>query len=91
MRADWRKRLLSFQEGDLVYAYLWKEQFPTGTYNKLKLKKIGPCRILKNISDNVYVLELLEDLNFSATFNVLDLYKFEEGTSHSKGEGTNID
>jgi hypothetical protein len=34
-----------FQEGDMLLAYLRKVRYPQGLYNKLKPKKIGPCRI----------------------------------------------
>ena len=81
MRADKKRQLHSFVEGDLLYAHLRKEKFLRGTYNKLKLKKIGPCRILKNILDNGYVLEFPKRTHISSTFNVSNLSKFEEGST----------
>lgn len=56
--------------------YLQKEQFPKGIYQKLKCKKIGPCKILKKINDNAYKVDLPVDGNNFPVFNVSDLYKF---------------
>jgi len=59
-------------------AYLRKERFPTKTYTKMKMKKIGPCKIKRKFSANAYEIELLEGIGISPIFNVTDLYSFRE-------------
>ena len=80
----------NFEVGELVLAHLRKEIFPKRAYNKLKFKKIGPCRVLRKFSANEYEIELPPDIGISPIFNVVDLYKYEDrdtdDTSESKEE-----
>ena len=56
---------------------LRKEIFPTVTYNKLKMNKFGPCKILKkHDSRNAYEVELLDGIHISHIFNISDLTKY---------------
>ena len=50
-----------------------------GTYNKLKMKKFGPCKILrKHDSGNAYEVELPDGIHISPIFNIVDLTKYHD-------------
>lgn len=52
---------------------LRKEHFILGTYFKLKMKKFGPCMIIKKHNlGNSYEVELPTEMNISLVFNILD-------------------
>jgi DNA-binding transcriptional MerR regulator len=75
-RADQHRRQLQFEVGDLILAHLRKERFLIGTYNKLKMKKIEPCRVLKKFGMNAYEIELPDGIKISPIFNISDLYPY---------------
>ena len=80
-RADLKQREVNLEEGDLMMVHLRKERFPRGAYNKLKWKKIGPCKILRKLSSNEYGVELPRYVGIFPIFNVLCLYPYDAGES----------
>jgi hypothetical protein len=55
----------------------------------MKMKKIGPCKILRKFEENAYEIEFPDDVGISPIFNVADLYPYktdEEGGVESQKE-----
>jgi hypothetical protein len=77
-RVDQHHRELQFEVGDQVLAHIRKERFPMGTYKKLKMKKIGPCKILRKFDANAYEIEFPDDVGILPIFNISDLYPYRK-------------
>ena len=86
-QADSRRREKNYEVGDLVLAYLKRDIFPKGEYNKLKMKKIGPYRILRKFSTNDYELEMPTGVGTSPIFNVANIYPYVAGDTGTFTEG----
>jgi hypothetical protein len=74
----------------LILAHLRKERFPRGTYNKLKMKKIGPCKIVKKFGANAYEIELPNGIRISPIFNISYLYPYRAEEAREDSEQTEI-
>jgi hypothetical protein len=89
-RADQQRRELQFEVGDMILAHLRKERFPRGTYNKLKMKKIGPCKIVKKFRENAYEIKLPDGIEISPIFNISYLYPYRDEEAGAYSEQTEV-
>jgi hypothetical protein len=74
--AEWANKhhkKVTFEQRDFIWVHLCKECFPDKSKSKLMPRGDGPFRVLANINDNAYKIELPEDCGVSTTFNVVDL------------------
>ena len=55
-----------------------KERFPRGTYNKLKMRNIGSCKVIRKFWENAYEIELPDGVGISPIFNVAYLYPYRD-------------
>lgn len=78
-RVDTKKSHKYFEVGDEVVIHLKKSRFLIGTYSKMKMKKFGPCKILRKFDNgNAFEVELLEEMDISPIFNILDVFEYFE-------------
>ena len=76
-QANKGEKKVTFQPGDLVWLHLRKDRFPQQRKSKLSPRGDGPFKVLQQINDNAYKLELPPEYsNVSTTFNVKDLLPF---------------
>ena len=55
-----------------------KERFLARRRSKLHPKGDGPFQVLARINNNAYKLDFPDEYNISTTFNVFDLYPFDD-------------
>jgi hypothetical protein len=87
-----RKNIV-FEQGDLVWVHLRKDQFPYQRKSKLQPRADGPFKVLRKINDNAYEIDLPSTYGVSTSFNVTDLSPFfgvEESMTTPFQEGEDV-
>nr|GLL44634.1 hypothetical protein AMTR_s02100p00009220 [Ipomoea trifida] len=80
------RRKVVFNPGDWVWLHLRKSQFPVQRRSKLMPRGDGPFQVASRINDNAHKLALPREYGVSTSFNVSDLFPFNEDEADS---GTN--
>ena len=78
-KANKGRRQVLFEPGDWVWVHMRKERFPARRWSKLHPRRDGPFQVLERINNNAYKLDLPDEYNISAIFNVSDLSPFDVG------------
>jgi hypothetical protein len=89
-REDQHRRELQFEVGDFILAHLRKDRFPRETYNKMKMKKIGPCKVIRKFGANAYEIKLPDGVKISPIFNIVDLYPYRAEGARAEEEQKEI-
>ncbi|KAK1668772.1 hypothetical protein QYE76_056931 [Lolium multiflorum] len=67
-----------FKPGDMVWVHFRKDRFPKLRKSKLLPRGAGPYKVLAEINDNAYSIDLSEDdFSVSNSFNVADLTPYD--------------
>jgi hypothetical protein len=67
------KKHVTFEYGDMVWLLLRKDCFPTLCRSKLMPRAASPFKVLTNINENAYILDLPPEFGVSTSFNIADL------------------
>jgi hypothetical protein len=70
------RKMIVFEQGDLVWVHLRKERFPDQCKSKLQPRADGPFKVLRKITDNAYEIDHPSTYGVSTSFNVADLSPF---------------
>jgi hypothetical protein len=73
LASDKGRKQLICESGELVWLHLRNDRFPTLRKSKLMPQADGPFKVLEQINDNAYKLDLPVDFGVSPTFNIADL------------------
>ncbi|GJT23259.1 hypothetical protein Tco_0893196 [Tanacetum coccineum] len=68
-----------FHVGDLVMVD-FRNKFSVAKFNKMKMKRIGSCKVLQMLDKNNYVIVLPKHLPISPLFDADDLFEFKRAT-----------
>ena len=87
--ATLKRKFDDFNEGDMIIVRIRLEWYPKCANKKLHLKNVGPYKVLKKISSNAYVLDLLENMGISNIFNIKDLTLYSNPEDTTTNDGPN--
>jgi hypothetical protein len=73
LAGDKARKQLIFKPGELVWLHSRKDRFSSLRKSKLMPQADVPFKMLEQINDNAYKLDLTVDFGVSPTFNIADL------------------